>query len=201
MRHLLIFLSIVFVCNPCFSLSNEDTLDSKRRVFIEDFILTYEVAYERENLTYIEQIFSNDALILTETKELIKYGEQMIPISSKVRPFKTMVEDKQTYLERLRNIFKQHEKIRLAVANQRIMRHPKYGDIYGVSFFQQWMEVGDESEHLEGQMPGYVFLLVDFRTKGLNPIIHVRTWQPQSNITSKQDLYSIGDFKIYDTKK
>ena len=46
----------------------DEQLDARRRLFINDFIATYEKAYEIEDLDYIKLMFSADALVLTETK-------------------------------------------------------------------------------------------------------------------------------------
>ena len=50
-------------------------------------------------------------------------------------------------------------------------------------------------------MPGYIFLMIDFKQNELTPIIHVRTWQPKDNITSPKDKFNLMDFRIYDFKK
>jgi hypothetical protein len=178
----------------------DDQVDQKRRLFISDFISTYEKAYEIEDTSYIRQMFSSDALILTETKELQKCGSEIIPQVSKKRPYKTLVENRKEYIARLSDILADNYKVRLSISGKRIVRHPKFREIYGVSFFQLWIDEDGEN-NLESQMPGYLFLMIDFRNNELSPIIHVRTWQPQSNISEVSDKYSLGDFKIYETKK
>lgn len=178
----------------------DEQLDARRRLFINDFIATYEKAYEIEDLDYIKLMFSADALVLTETKQLLKHGAEMVPNTSKKRPYKTLVEDRKAYIDRLTKIFNSNQQVRLSIAGKRIVRHLRHQEVYGISFFQLWTDK-DGGTNIESQMPGYVFLMVDFRNNEHAPIIHVRTWQPQSNIKDVTDKYSLGDFRIYDTKK
>lgn len=196
-----IYIALLWMCSfGMYAQENDEQLDAKRRMFISDFIETYEKAYELEKLDYIKQIFSADALVLTETKELLKHGAELIPHTSKHRPFKTIVEDRIVYINRLSAIFQSNQKVHLSISGKRVVRHPKFREVYGVSFFQLWTDK-DGGNNLESQMPGYIFLMVDFKNGEHTPIIHVRTWQPQSNITNVTDKYSLGDFKIYDTRR
>ena len=52
--------------------------------------------------------------------------------------------------------------------------------------------------NIEDDMLGYVFLIIDFKQNENAPIIHVRTWQPQSNIKNNTDKFNLYDFEIYD---
>jgi hypothetical protein len=185
--------------SPVNAQPSDSLLDVKRRLFIEDFITTYEMAYEEKRIEYIELMFSTNALILTESKELIKNGSEILPRVSKRRPYHTLVEDREMYLKRLKAIFDDGGKVRISISGKKIIRHPKYKDIYGVSFFQL-CKSDEDATNIEGDMPGYVFFLVDFNNELMSPIIHVRTWQPKSNIKNDTDKYSLHDFKIYDTR-
>lgn len=198
MRKFVCFVCLICACYVC-AQETDQQLDDKRRLLINDFVSTYEKAYELERLDYIKQIFSSDALLLTETKELLKHGSELVPHTSKRRPFKTIVEDRKTYIARLSSIFQSNQKVHLSISGKRIVRHPKYREVYGVSFFQLWTDK-DGGNNIESQMPGYIFFMIDFKNSEHSPIIHVRTWQPQSNIKEVTDKYSLGDFKIYDTK-
>lgn len=171
----------------------------KRRVeFIKDFIETYQKAYEKKAIEYIEKIFSTDALIVTETKELSKCGKELVPNSTKKRPYKLIVEDKDKYIERLRRLFNLNHNVKLNIAGLQIRKHSLYSDLYGISFTQMWLEEKGEEGNIESQMPGYMFLIIDFRKREMQPIIHVRTWQPIENIKSEQDRFNLYDFVIYD---
>ena len=182
------------------SVSAQETAEqknAKRRMFIDDFLATYEAAYEKKEIEYIEVFFSTDALIITETKQLNKCGEELIPKTTKKRPYATIVEDKKQYIKRLREIFNKNVKIKLNIAGIRVTQHSLHPEIYGVSFSQMWLDQ-QNGNNIEDKMPGYIFLMIDFKRNETQPTIHVRTWQPKDNIKSPKDKYNLMDFRIYD---
>lgn len=192
---------LLAVCiSPCMAQDSPEEIENRRQLFIEDFLQEYQSAYEKERLDYISDFFSSDALIITETKQLSKCGEEMAPISSKKRPYRLIVEDKKEYIRRLSDIFEQNIKIKLSMSGVRIVRHALYPEIFGVSFLQLWLDQLN-GDNLENQMPGYIFFMIDFRGSELTPVIHVRTWQPKDNITKPQDKFNLMDFRIYDFKQ
>lgn len=202
-KSILIFFCILFL-SPCFAQEQTSEREKRHRMFIEDFIQEYQSAYEKEKIEYISNFFSSDALIITETKQLSKCGEELVPHSKKKRPYKLIVEDKNLYIKRLSEIFDQNIKIKLGISGLRIVQHSLYPEIFGVSFLQMWLDEqnGNNLEsQIESQMPGYIFLMIDFKQNELTPIIHVRTWQPKDNITSPKDKFNLMDFRIYDFKK
>ncbi len=198
MRYPIFIMLLILGFNSLFAQEvKRDEADLRRRTFIEDFLQTYQTAYELKNINYISQFFSTNALIITETKELVKYGIEMVPRSNKKRPYKLIVEDKLTYIKRLNEIFDQNLKIKLSMSDIRIMRHSTYPEIYGVAFMQMWMQQNG-GNNLESQMPGFIFFIVDFKKSEMKPIIHVRTWQPKDNIKSEKDKFTLYDFTILD---
>ena len=156
----------------CFAQEQASERENRHRIFIEDFIQEYQSAYEKEKIEYISNFFSSDALIITETKQLSKCGEELVP----------------------------HSKIKLGISGLRIVQHSLYPEIFGVSFLQMWLDE-QNGNNLESQMPGYIFLMIDFKQNEFTPIIHVRTWQPEDNVTSPKDKYNLMDFRIYDFEK
>ena len=173
--------------------------DAKRRMFIDDFLATYEAAYEKKEIDYIENFFSDDALIITETKKLKPAGsKEIIPSTQKTRPYQTIVENRKDYIKRLKSIFDSNTSIKLSIAGKRVKQHAKYPEIYGINFTQLWKDQNG-GDNLESQMPGFVFLMIDFKKSEQTPIIHVRTWQPKDNIEKEQDKYFLRDFMIYET--
>lgn len=192
------FIFLICICCDFATIAN-DTKNECRLEFIKDFISYYQTAYQKEKLQYIEQFFGNDALILTETKQLIKVGSEMVPKSSKSRPYHTVIADKCQYIDSLKEYFESHDKINIGISKLFITRHPVHQDIYGVNFFQVWDDDGGSSI-LENRMPGYIFLMIDFSKNELEPIIHVRTWQPKSNISQPSDKYTLTDFRIITAK-
>ncbi len=194
------FLLIMLV--SCISLVAQETsesLDARRRAFINNFLKTYEAAYEKKEIDYIATFFSDNALMITETMKLQRVGQETIPGVKKSRPYESVVEDRKKYIDRLREIFNSNTSIHLSLAINNIVRHDKYPEIYGVNLYQIWKDQNG-GDNLEDQMPGYIFLMVDFKKSESTPIIHVRTWQPKANIKTPMDKYRLRDFMIYETK-
>lgn len=195
--------ALTFVLMSVLSLYAQETAeqkDARRRSFIDDFLATYEAAYEKKEIEYIKNFFSDDALIITETKKLKPTGsKETIPSTRKTRPYQTVVENRVEYLGRLQRIFDANISIKLSVAGKKIRQHAKYPEIYGVNFTQIWKDQNG-GDNLESQMPGFVFLMIDFKHGEQTPVIHVRTWQPKDNIEKEQDKYFLRDFMIYETK-
>lgn len=185
---------------PASAQETAEQKDARRRMFIDDFLTTYEAAYEKKEIDYIANFFSDDALIITETKKLKPAGtKEIIPSTQKTRPYKTIVENRKEYIRRLRDIFNSNTSIKLSIAGKKVKQHAKYPEIYGVNFTQLWKDQNG-GDNLESQMPGFVFLMIDFKHSEQTPIIHVRTWQPKDNIEKEQDKYFLRDFMIYETK-
>ena len=190
----------IFSFVPLFAQETAEQKDARRRMFIDDFLATYEAAYEKMEIEYIENFFSDDALIITETMKLKPTGsKEIIPSTTKNRPYQTIVENRIEYISRLREIFDSNTSIKLSIAKKPYRQHTKYPEIYGVNFSQIWKDQNG-GDNLESQMPGFVFLMIDFKHSETSPVIHVRTWQPKDNIEKEQDKYFLRDFMIYETK-
>lgn len=200
MKRFFLFSASILISLNSFAQETEIQKEERRRAFINDFINTYVEAYEKQKIEYISAFFSSDALIITETKQLVRNGSEIAPKSTKKRPYALIVEDKKQYLVRLKKIFDLNEKIQLSLSDLRVMKHPKYPEIYGIAFTQMWKDQGG-GDNLEDDMEGYVFLLMDFKGMETTPVLHVRTWQPYVNIKSPIDKYTISDFHIYETGK
>lgn len=197
-KFLLLLISLFTILNT-FAQETAEQKDISRRMFIENFLSTYEAAYEHKDTVYIAHFFSDDALIITETKKLSPVGKEIIPSTKKTRPYKSIVENRKEYIKRLRAIFDANKSIKLNIAGKHIRQHAKYPEIYGVNFTQLWMDQHG-GNNLESQMPGFVFLMIDFKHGEQTPVIHVRTWQPKDNIEKESDKYFLRDFMIYETK-
>lgn len=189
------FLLILMVSVISLPYAQAEDVEVRREKIIKDFISDYQAAYQAENLHYIKQFFSNDALILTESGEFRKAGAEIIPHSTKTRPYNTLIEDRTQYIERLEKYFNDNDHVSLGISNVLITQHQKYKDIYGVNFFQIWDDTGDVNIY-ENRMPGYIFIMVDFRNSEVEPVIRIRTWQPKANIKHPTDKYKLTDFTI-----
>ena len=200
MKKLFSIILLMWTSLTIFAQETEAQKEARRRMFIDDFLATYEAAYEKKEINYIESFFSDDALIITETKKLKSAGsKEIIPSTKKTRPYQTIVENRKEYIKRLRGVFATNTSIKLSIAGKRIRQHAKYKEIYGVNFTQLWKDQNG-GDNLESQMPGFVFLMIDFKHSEQTPTIHVRTWQPKDNIEKEQDKYFLRDFMIYETK-
>ena len=200
MKKIVAILIALMAIIPMCAQETAEQKDARRRAFIDDFLATYEAAYENKQIEYIKNFFSDDALIITETKKLKPTGsKETIPSTRKTRPYQTIVENRREYMRRLQGIFDANISIKLSIAGKKIRQHAKYPEIYGVNFTQIWKDQNG-GDNLESQMPGFVFLMIDFKHGELTPVIHVRTWQPKDNIEKEQDKYFLRDFMIYETK-
>ena len=200
MKKIVIMILALMAVMPMCAQETAEQKDARRRAFIDDFLATYEAAYEKKEIEYIKNVFSDDALIITETKKLKPTGsKETIPSTRKTRPYQMVVENRVEYIGRLQRIFDANISIKLSIAGKRIRQHAKYPEIYGVNFTQIWKDQNG-GDNLEGQMPGFVFLMIDFKHGEQTPVIHVRTWQPKDNIEKEQDKYFLRDFMIYETK-
>ena len=200
MKKIVIMILALMAVMPMCAQETAEQKDARRRAFIDDFLATYEAAYEKKEIEYIKNFFSDDALIITETKKLKPTGsKETIPSTRKTRPYQTVVENRVEYIGRLQRIFNANISIKLSIAGKRVRQHAKYPEIYGVNFTQIWKDQNG-GDNLESQMPGFIFLMIDFKHGEQTPVIHVRTWQPKDNIEKEQDKYFLRDFMIYETK-
>jgi hypothetical protein len=182
---------------------NAQTFDSQkdtyRKNYIHQFIDTYKQAYQLMDIDYIETLFSEDALVITEGNKISKVQEQNtfknVTLGNK-NEYERIIENKAQYLSRLKKIFKDNIAIRLSLANLKIHPHIDYPEIYGVSFLQVWKSMEDSSISIEDNFPGYIFMMIDFKNGDDSPIIHVRTWQPEDHIKEPKDIYHLYDFVI-----
>lgn len=197
MKRILLLSSLIFLIFTLETFAQD--IDFKRRSFITQFIEIYKNAYARQDIEYIENIFSEDALIITEGR--VKRLKDSPNTSDKIKvidknEYSRMIESKAQYLKRLRIVFKDNVSLTLSLANIKTYRHRDFSEIYGLSFLQYWKSAENSSLLLEDDSPGYIFMMIDFKNGDDCPIIHVRTWQPNANITKENDIYNLYDFLI-----
>lgn len=179
--------------------SNLEMTDLRRRQLILDYVERFRTAYNEKNKNFLEEIFSDDALIITgkvvsqRTKEGIKLPDKIT--------YKQ--QGKREYLNNLFAIFDSKGRIDVSFDGIEVMRHPAKTDFYGVTLHQGWSTYnknGTQGYHDDG----YVFLLWDFRNEQ-HPQIHVRTWQPdafdqsgsgQKTPIPKNQVFSLADFDL-----
>lgn len=145
---------------------NEIT-DINRRMQIIDYVEQFRTSYNQKDLKFLNQVFSDDALIITGSVIKVKKSEVM----ASDRVVKYSVKTKREYLNNLANAFRNNQYINVAFDDITIVHHPTKRDVYGVTVRQRWNSTRYSDE-------GYVFMVWDF-TDEKQPKIHVRTWQPE----------------------
>ncbi len=159
-----------------------DTWKEHERLILVNFLEQYKTAYALKRIDFIEQIFSDDALIITGTVVKVKPNETNRFKGNQIVEYNR--QDKQTYIKNLRYSFSSKEYINLKFEESKISKAGKGGDIYGVQIKQNYFSAnyGDV---------GYLFLMVDLNNPE-EPIIHIRTWQPE--IGANDSIYGLSDF-------
>ena len=158
--------------------------DARQREEILNFVERYRSYYDQKDLKSIEDIFSDDAIIITG-KEVQRKSPEGFMVT--VPEYKE--QNKQQYIEHLRGIFKRKSFIKVVFKGIEVTRHPMRTDIYMVTLHQNWRTPGYEDN-------GYVVLLWQFPDNGGDPRIMVRTWQSDRIVRTKDDVFKIEDFSI-----
>lgn len=160
--------------------------DVRQRREILKWVEDFRSYYNEKNLKSLNQIFSDDALIITGSvvTQRKKTGDSGIQYEESV---KYKVQNKEEYISNLSRVFKNNAKINVGFDHISIMKHGAKPNIYGVTLHQSWKAGNYHDE-------GWLFLLWDFNDPE-HPQIHVRTWQSEQ-IAAKDGLFSIDDFFI-----
>lgn len=167
-----------------------DVTDLRFRQIILDYVEQFRTAYNTEDLNFLEQIYSDDALIIT--------GKVIKAVPSEMNnllPEDKVVYNKQSkrqYLDNLARVFAANKRINVQFDDIKVIKHPAKEGYYGVTLKQGYTsDIYSDS--------GYLFLLWDF-TNPDAPQIHVRTWQPEMiNATTKlpeEEIFTCEDFDI-----
>ena len=160
--------------------------DLERRMLILEYVERFRNAYNLKDMPFLEQIYSDDALIITGRVVTTKKADIAIP------QIEYKKQDKKTYLTNLARVFQNNTRINVTFNEIKVVRHPVNVDFYGVTLLQGW-ETSNYSD------VGWLFLLWDF-TDPEAPQIHVRTWQPtefnHKPVEVDYEVFSIDDFDI-----
>jgi hypothetical protein len=150
------------------------------------FLETYKTAYALKRWDYINGIFSNEALIITGS--VVKGTGQKEIGPAKMQHVKYTRQTKEQYMKILKKCFASNEYINIHFADNIVRRSTSKPDVYGIQIKQDYFSssYGDT---------GYLFLLIDF-AKPEEPVIHVRTWQPDLDPNVKDGRIGIADFLI-----
>lgn len=150
----------------------------EKQMIILQYIERFRTAYNQKDIESIEKMFSEDALIITGRVVKQKLGD-MQPTSAKVEYTK---QTKQQYIINLKKAFHRNKWIDVKFSQigdngdngecAGITQSKKDPTKFGVRLRQEWKSSTYSDE-------GYLFLLWEFPENGGDPIIHVRTWQPE----------------------
>jgi hypothetical protein len=176
-------------------IKNGDAVDMARREEILKFVEDFRSHYDEKDIEALNQVFSDDALIITGSVVMKRDNQGDRP---QMRPeiiYRT--QNKQQYLSRLKQTFRNNKYIKVTFSDPEVVRSKKNPNFFGVTLHQHW-----KSDRYEDD--GYVFLLWEFHENDEPPIIHVRTWQPDkiADAPLPQDkIINILDFEIPPKKR
>ena len=165
--------------------------DFIRRQLILEYVERFRNAYCLKDMNFLEQIFSEDALIITG--KVVKQVKSDINRNSlNNQKIEYSKQNKKQYLTNLARVFQNNKRINVIFDEIKVVKHPAKADFYGVTLKQGWS--ADRYSDV-----GYVFLLWDF-TNPDAPQIHVRTWQPDKfdngQPVPEEEIFSIDDFDV-----
>lgn len=153
---------------------------------IVNFMESYKTAYALRDIDYIDRIFSDDALIL------VGHVVKVSPKKSEMQPtnlqhVEYIRKSKKEYMKSLEKAFSSNEYINLKFGDTYVNKSGftnrttgQKMEVYGIQLRQDYFSqtYGDT---------GYLFLAVDL-TDANNPLIHVRTWQPEKDVTNGEQF-------------
>lgn len=161
-------------------LDNEDWSQNSK-ITLLSFMEDYQTAYALGRIEYLEQIFSENALIISGYKVMKKNSDDGIKLRNYTR-LDTL--SKSQYMAKLRRHFNTKEYINLNFTETNFDQASGMDDFFGIRVRQEYYSsnYGDV---------GYLFLLVDLRED--LPVIHVRAWQedrlPLGQLFSLKNVY------------
>ena len=164
--------------------------DIVQRELILEYVERFRNAYNLKDLPFLQQVFSDDALIITG-KVIKTVKSDINRLNSNNKKIVYSRQSKKEYLTKLERIFKQNKHINVNFDDIKMVKHPAKANFYGVTLKQEY------SSSIYSDV-GYLFLLWDF-TNPDAPQIHVRTWQPDKidNIALPEDeIFNVDDFDL-----
>ena len=142
------------------------------RMQLVEFLENYQTAFALKRLDYISTIFDEDAIIIvgTEVKRPNMDLENRYNFQDN-KFIKYNRYDKSTYLEKLKLSFASKEYINLRFNSTQVRKALNGGELYGIQIEQDYYS-SNYGDH------GYLFLEINMNDPE-NPLILVRTWQPE----------------------
>lgn len=160
----------------------QDAWSETVRLSLIDFMEHYKTAFALKRLDYVKSIFSDDALIITGWVTKVKPTAEYPYQNNQIVKYNRYT--KEEYLKKLEMSFGSNEFINLKFNDNNIRKSGKGGEVYGIQIQQDYFSssYGDS---------GYLFLLIDLNDSA-QPVIHVRTWQPEKNPDGS--IYGVENF-------
>lgn len=166
-------------------LSKDERFATKEeKFFLIRFMENYKTAYCLKRVDYLEKVFDDDALIIVGNVLKRSPGKDSYYSNLSNEEVEYQRFTKSDYINRLKRVFAQNEYVNIHFEDNVVKKAKKDLSIYGIQIAQHYT-----SERYADK--GYLFLLFDLRDT-LNPVIHVRTWQPQKN--KDGSIYGLADF-------
>lgn len=156
--------------------------DETIRINLISFLEQYKTAYALKRLDYLESIFDDNAYIVVGT--VLKKKEQTDGKYQNNEHVRYSRFTKEEFIKNLSHSFASKEFINIRFEDNAIRKSGRGEEVYGINIKQRYFSsnYGDT---------GYLFLLVDMKDS-LQPLIHVRTWQPGK--APVEDLIDLSDF-------
>ena len=171
-------------------------VELERKMQILKYCDRFRTASCTQDIKYLEQVFSDDALIITGNVQKVKSAEGIMTEKVKYTQY-----NKQQYLANLRNAFARNKYIDVQFSEigengedsgcGTVTRSVNNKNMYGVRLRQEWRSSNYSDT-------GYLFLLWDFTDENA-PVIHVRTWQPElvnGKKIDEDEIFSLTDFDL-----
>ena len=163
---------------------NEVT-DLREKEIVRRTLEHFRTAYCRKDIRTIEDMFSDDALIITgHVTQRVTQGDKRMMTSQVTYNRQT----KQQYIANLKKAFLRNKfvKVEFDPASIQIRRSDKDHSMFGIRLMQSW-----ESTNYSDK--GTLFLIFQF-PEGRDPIIHVRTWTPEG--FENDDISTLSGFGL-----
>ena len=170
--------------------NGKDVTDTRRRMEILKFVEDFRSYYDEKDLEALRNVYSDDALIITGKVIMRKnMGNDQASLKPEIVYSR---QNKEQYLNNLERTFHNNKYIKVIFDKIKVTKHPAKKGYYAVTLHQNWQSSNYSDD-------GYVFLLWQFPEDGGNPVIHVRTWQPDmigSQKLNPKEVFNENDFFI-----
>lgn len=166
------------------SVYNEVT-DQREQFIVLKTLEHFRTAYCQKDIKTIEDMFSDDALIITgRVTQRVTQGDKRMMTSQVTYNRQT----KQQYIANLKKAFLRNKfvKVEFDPESIQIKRSDKDHSMFGIRLTQSW-----ESTNYSDK--GTLFLIFQF-PEGRDPIIHVRTWTPEG--FENDDISTLSGFGL-----